>query len=135
MMLESIVTLIRETQPRWRQLLLGLPEEPGVGAGGQGGPGVERSTSGGTIGTVGTSVGLGGGPAGPGGPPQLSTAVSTPSASDYLMAAAGTSGVLGAAMIGNNPSSSIQALNQDGSTATVGLVEQLLKFTLGSHAS
>ncbi|VUZ57121.1 unnamed protein product, partial [Hymenolepis diminuta] len=41
MMLESIVTLIRETQPRWRQQLLGLPDEPGAGAGpGRSGPAV-----------------------------------------------------------------------------------------------
>ncbi|VDL19536.1 unnamed protein product [Hymenolepis diminuta] len=114
MMLESIVTLIRETQPRWRQQLLGLPDEPGAGAGpGRSGPAVERSISGGGA----SGAGLGGGPAGPGGPPQLSTAVSAPSA-DFLMSAASASGALGTAMMGNNPSSSIQALNLDGTTAT-----------------
>lgn len=129
MMLESIVTLIRETQPRWRQQLLGLPDEPGAGAGpGRSGPAVERSISGGGA----SGVGLGGGPAGPGGPPQLSTAVSAPSA-DFLMSAASASGALGTAMMGNNPSSSIQALNLDGTTATVstsliGLVDSEFMF-------
>ncbi|VDN97331.1 unnamed protein product [Rodentolepis nana] len=118
MMLESIVTLIRETQPRWRQQLLGLPDEPGAGVGpGRSGSGVDRGVGVGALGAA-SVVGLGGGPAGPGGPPQLSAVVSAPP-TDFLMSAASVSGVLGTAMMGTNPSPSIQGLNLDGITANV----------------
>ncbi|KAL5112757.1 hypothetical protein TcWFU_008571 [Taenia crassiceps] len=113
MMLEAIVTLIRETQPRWRQLLLGLPEEPGA-SGARVGGGLERNISGSCVG--GSGVGIGGGPAGPGGPPQLSSAGSVPSASDFLMPAVGSSGPLGASMVSSNPSPSIPAANLDGTS-------------------
>nr|CDS16594.1 protein unc 79 [Echinococcus granulosus] len=113
MMLEAIVTLIRETQPRWRQLLLGLPEEPG-GSGTRAGGGLERTISGGCA--SGSGIGIGGGPAGPGGPPQLPPAGSVPSASEFLMPAASGAGSLGSAAVSSNPSPSIPAVNFDGTS-------------------
>ncbi|VDM23568.1 unnamed protein product, partial [Hydatigera taeniaeformis] len=114
MMLESIVTLIRETQPRWRQLLLGLSEEAG-GSVTRSGGGLERTISGGCVG--GSGVGIGGGPAGPGGPPQLSSAGSVPTASEFLMPSAGGPGPLGSSMVSGNPSPSIPAANLEGTPA------------------
>lgn len=119
MMVESIVTLMRETSPRWRQLLLGLPEES-VGAR-QGG--VERSISGG-VGGVGC-----GGPTGPGGPPPLPSTGSATTASEFLMVSGvsggGVSTTINPGMVGssyilaNNPSSLNQMQNLDGTSVAV----------------
>lgn len=114
------MTLIRETLPRWRQVLLGLPEDPngpggpGMGGAGRVGPGIERTVSGGGGAGGGGGVGLGGGPTGPGGPPQLNAGGTAPSAAEYLITVAGNAGALGASVIGTNPSQSSQALNLDG---------------------
>ena len=129
MMLESIVTLIRETLPRWRQMLLGLPEDSAGGlnvvGGCRGAGGAERSLSGGSGAAVGGSGGgIGGGPTGPGGPPQIPTAGPIPAAPDFLMSGTNISGTLGPSLGSNNPSSSIQALNID--VTSVGVSRYLL---------
>lgn len=132
MMLESIVTLIRETMPHWRQMLLGLPEDSIVsgtnvtGGGYRVGGGAERSISGGSGGGVSGSGGvIGGGPTGPGGPPQMTTPGSVPIAPDFLMSGASISGTFGT-LSANNPSSSIQALNLDATSVGVSPCRLLL---------
>uniref|UniRef100_A0A5K3EPD0 Zf-AD domain-containing protein n=1 Tax=Mesocestoides corti TaxID=53468 RepID=A0A5K3EPD0_MESCO len=124
MMLESIITLIRETMPRWRQLLLGLPSEAG---GGGRMAGIERSVS--------------GGPSAPGGPPQLPTATGpASSASDFLMAGAAgsvplTPGILSASQSPLNPtlSSDGASLGREGTVQIKPVFQSYGRFAVGPN--